>query len=280
MIKNLKTQKRLLENKPTSYRKQLVLKLEIQVTDSAEEDRVVYQENLLGSRSTDRIFKHLRSLYKSACLPKVLLNDTKQSSLRCEQVNMLNHFFHSVFSPKFNFSLKDFKVQKPSLTNFDISKNTIRNIMDDIDATKSREPNGIPPVFHVKTSKNLCNIMHSVVWNMKRLRKIPDSWKVAALTPIFKKGDQRKVENYRPVSLLNIESKILEKCIHIALYNHFQNFLTKSQHGFVRRRSVQTNMLLFLKRIYEALDHDPQSEIIAFYTDFSKAFLAKYHIMS
>ena len=64
----------------------------------------------------------------------------------------------------------------------------------------------------------------------------------------------------------------LEKCIHIALYNHFQNFLTKSQHGLVRRRSVQTNMLLFLKRIYEALDHDPQSEIIAFYTDFSKAF--------
>ena len=49
LINKLKTQKRLMENKPTSYRKQLVLKLEIQVTDSAEEDRVVYQENLLGS---------------------------------------------------------------------------------------------------------------------------------------------------------------------------------------------------------------------------------------
>ena len=35
---------------------------------------------------------------------------------------------------------------------------------------------------------------------------------------------------------------------------------------------MQTNMLLFLKRIYEALDHDSQSEIIALYTDFSKAF--------
>ena len=114
LINKLKTQKRLLENKPTSYRKQLVLKLEIQVTDSAEEDRVVYQENLLGSRNTDRIFKHLKSLNKSACLPKVLMNDTKQSSLRCEQVIMLNQFFHSVFSPKTNFSLKDFKVQKPS----------------------------------------------------------------------------------------------------------------------------------------------------------------------
>ena len=161
---------------------------------------------------------------------------------------MLNQFFHSVFSPKTNFSLKDFKVQKPSLTNFDVSKNTIRNIMDDIDATKFRGPNGIPPVFYVKTSKNLCNIMHSVLRNIKRLRKIPDSWKVAAITPIFKKGDRRKVEYYRPVSLLNIDSKILEKCIHIALYNHFQNFLTKSQHGFVRRRSVQAIILLFFQK--------------------------------
>ena len=181
---------------------------------------------------------------------------------------MLSQFFHSVFSSKTNFSLKDFKVQKSTLTNFDISKNTIRNILDDIDATKSRGPNSIPPVFYVKTS----NIMHSVIRNIKKLRNIPCSWKVAAVTPIFKKGDQRKVENYRPVSLLNIDSKILEKSVHIALYNHFQNFLTKSQHGFVRRRSVQTNMLLFLKIKYEALDHDPQSEIIAFYTDFSKVF--------
>ena len=221
LINKLKTQKRLWENKPPSYRKQLVLKLEIQVTDSAEEDRVVYQENLLGSRNTDRIFKHLKSPNKSACLPKVLMNDTKQSSLRREQVNMLNQFFHSVFSPKTNFSLKDFKEQKPSLTNFDISKNTIRIIMDDINATKSRGPNGIPPVFYVKTSKNLCNIMHSVLRNIKRLRKTPNSWKVAEITPIFKKGDRRKVENYRPVSLMNIDSKILEKGIHIALYNHF-----------------------------------------------------------
>ena len=53
MIKKLKTQKRLLENKPTSYKKQLVLKLEYQVADSVEEDRVVYQEKLLGSRNTD-----------------------------------------------------------------------------------------------------------------------------------------------------------------------------------------------------------------------------------
>ena len=122
------------------------------------------------------------------------MNDTKQSSLRCEQVNMLNQFFHTVFSPKTNFSLKDFKLQKPSLTIFDISKNTMRNMMDDIDATKSRGPNGMPPVFYVKTSRNLCNIMHSVLRNIKRLRKTPDSWKVVAITPIFKKKSEEKLK--------------------------------------------------------------------------------------
>ena len=68
MIIKLKTRKRLLQNKPTSYRKQLVLKLENQVTDSAEENGVEYQEKLLGSRNTDRIFKHLKS--KQIGLPK------------------------------------------------------------------------------------------------------------------------------------------------------------------------------------------------------------------
>ena len=71
LINKLKTQKRLLENKPTSYRKKLVLKMENQVTESTEEDRVLYQENLQGSRNTNRFFEHLNSLNKSACLPKV-----------------------------------------------------------------------------------------------------------------------------------------------------------------------------------------------------------------
>ena len=104
------------------------------------------------------------------------------------------------------------------------------------------------------------------------MRKIPDSWKTAPVTPIHKKGDRRIVGNYRPVSLLNIESKIFEECIYLVLYNHFTFCLTKHQHGFVKHRSVLSNMLSFLKKIHEALDSDPNSEFVAFYTDFSKAF--------
>ena len=80
------------------------------------------------------------------------------------------------------------------------------------------------------------------------------------------------VNNYRPVSLLNIDSKVLEKCIYKDLYPYFAWYLTKHQHGFTKGRSVLTNMLSFLKEIYEALDNDSNAEIVAVYTDFAKAF--------
>ena len=50
------------------------------------------------------------------------------------------------------------------------------------------------------------------------------------------------------------------------------NYLTKYQHGLYFRRSVLTNTLAFLQRIFESLDKYSKDEIIAFYTDFSKAF--------
>ena len=79
--------------------------------------------------------------------------------------------------------------------------------------------------------------------------------------------------NYRPVSVLNIESKIFEKCIYIALYNNFTFYFTKHQHGFVKHRFVFSSNSFFLKKIYEAQDSDPNSEIVAFYTDLSKPLI-------
>ena len=74
LMKKLKTQKRLLERKPTSYRKAAVMKLENLVTESAEADGKDYQANLMSTRNTDVIFKHLKSLNESPSLPKQIVS--------------------------------------------------------------------------------------------------------------------------------------------------------------------------------------------------------------
>ena len=268
LLKQLKTEKALLERKSTSYRKQQVHKIENAVTDFSEQDRKEYQEKLLSTRNTDATFKHL----KSPSLMKIMSSCNISSRNLNEQVDMLNEFFQSVFTPKQKLSITDIKSEKPILTIFFILKRTIRKKGNQIDVTKSRGPNGLPPAFCQKTSGEISKSLHKLIKNIRRLRKIPESWKTAAVAPIHIKGDRRIVGNYRPVSLVNVESKIFEKCICIVLYNYFPFHLTKHQHGFVKHRSVLSNMLSFLKKIHKALDSDPNSEIVAFYTDFSKAF--------
>ena len=107
---------------------------------------------------------------------------------------------------------------------------------------------------------------------VKRTRKLPKACKIAAVSPSHKKCERKSVKNYRPVSLLNIESRIFEKCIYEELSAHFTKFSSSKQHGFVPQRSMYTNMLLFLKKIHEALDKNVQSEVVVFFTDLAKAF--------
>ena len=60
--------------------------------------------------------------------------------------------------------------------------------------------------------------------------------------------------------------------LHIALYEHYVKYLTKYQHGFVKRGSVLRNMLAFLQIIFESRDKKSKNELIAFDKDFMKAF--------
>ena len=192
LLKHLKTQKTLLARTPTSCRKQQVHKLEKHSTDSSEQDRVEYHEKLLSTRNTDAIFKHLNCLNKYPFLSKITISCNISSAKLNEQVDMLNEFFQSVFSPKRKFSIIDTKSENPILTNLDISKRTIQKLVDQIDVTKSRGPNGLPPAISQKTSRETSKILNILFKKIKILRKIPDSWESAAVTPIHEKGLDKK----------------------------------------------------------------------------------------
>ena len=108
--------------------------------------------------------------------------------------------------------------------------------------------------------------------NIVKTGIFPDQWKLANVSPIHKKNDKQLVSNYRPISLLPICSKILEKIIFNNMYRYLvvNDLISKHQSGFCPGDST-TNQLLFLVRtIHLALDE--QKEVRSLFLDMSKAF--------
>ena len=101
---------------------------------------------------------------------------------------------------------------------------------------------------------------------------LPHDWRLANITPIYKKSDRSDPSNYRPFSLTSIPSKILEHVIYRHLMTHLEAnaILSDAQHGFRKGRSCETQLLLLLENLTKTLDNRRQVDLIL--TDFSKVF--------
>ncbi len=100
----------------------------------------------------------------------------------------------------------------------------------------------------------------------------PSSLKTAVIIPLFKKGDSTLLNNYRPISLLSVFAKILEKVVKRRLLDFLDkhNFLSDSQYGFRENRGTEDALYSFLSDIYNGLNNNKQC--VGLFVDISKAF--------
>ena len=75
--------------------------------------------------------------------------------------------------------------------------------------------------------------------------KFPAEWKVARVTPIFKKGQRSMLDNYRPISILPVVSKLMERILYDQMFDYLkkQNILSEHQFGFRQLHSTTTTLL-------------------------------------
>lgn len=101
---------------------------------------------------------------------------------------------------------------------------------------------------------------------------VPVDWKMANITPIFKKGDKDCPTDYRPISLTCICSKVPEHIITSSLVSHFNqyNILYHLQHGFRHARTCESQVLELTTALQTNLSERKQTDLIIM--DFSKAF--------
>ena len=103
-------------------------------------------------------------------------------------------------------------------------------------------------------------------------RKFPEQWKVATVIPLQKVGNKTDVNNFRPISLLPLPGKLLEKIIHNQTMTYLENnnILTPHQNGFRANHSTISTIANLTDDIFQAIN-DKQITY-ALFIDFCKAF--------
>ena len=105
----------------------------------------------------------------------------------------------------------------------------------------------------------------------------PNSWKSANVQPIHKKNDRQLKSNYRPISLLPICGKILEKIIFDQVYSFLSEnkLISKNQSGFRPGDSTIYQLISITSNIYDSFEK--YDETRALFLDISKAFDKVWH---
>ncbi len=98
------------------------------------------------------------------------------------------------------------------------------------------------------------------------------SWKISSVVPIPKKSKSGSTADYRPISLLSILSKVLERHFHLIISDHLslQHPLANCQWGFQKKKSTVSGLLHTTHTWLQHLENG--SEVGAIFFDFKKVF--------
>jgi hypothetical protein len=158
------------------------------------------------------------------------------------------------------------------LATIDITENGVAKILKNLKPNKACGPDGVSPKLLSLCADEFAPALTLLYRSSLKSGIVPGDWKKAHVTPIFKKGERYRPENYRPVSLTSVPCKVMEHVVVHSLMGHLEsnNILIPEQHGFRRQRSCETQLIGLVDELTQELENKHQEDVIAL--DFSKAF--------
>jgi hypothetical protein len=218
---------------------------------------------------------------KKSDFPDYFLVDGNPNSDKNFIANKFNEYYTNI-GPELaahielptNRSFKDYLLN-PTTEKFNFSRVTENDIIKAIDNLKSKTSSGYDRISNklLKFVKHeICTPVMLILNQSITHGTFPSSLKIAKVSPLYKKGDAKLLENYRPISILPSLSKIFEKIMYQQIYNHLStsNLFYNSQYGFRSRHSTEFAAYELVERIINELDNN--NVPLTIYLDLSKAF--------
>ena len=162
--------------------------------------------------------------------------------------------------------------QYPGIGSLVITVKGVEKMLLNLNANKAAGPDELHGKLLKNTAKESALLLHAIFQCSIDSGEIPEAWKKAIISPVYKKSDRSDPANYRPVSLTCISCKILEHIINRHILDHLDkhNILADAQHGFRKRRSCETQLLLTCHDLASVVNNSGQVDMLVL--DFAKAF--------
>ena len=128
-----------------------------------------------------------------------------------------------------------------------VEDGVVREHLSRINAHKSMGPDGMHPHVQRELAEVIAELLSIIFDRSWRTEGVPEDWRIASVTPVFKKGKKEDLGNYSPVSITSVPGKVLEQLVLDAISKQLEEkkFMRSSQHGFTKGKSCLTNLLAF-----------------------------------
>ena len=249
-----------------------------------------YHKNLINeNKNNPRMFwKSIKSVFpnnkgssvNNSSIPFLESDcDTNYTS----KANIFCHFFSTVAKKlkEISIPMTNFTWRKPieiaSRTNkkFNfkyVSKLFVEKQLNSLKRNKASGLDDLPPGLLKDAARVISKPLNHIINLSLQTGIIPSDWKVAKVTPIYKSGAKTKTDNYRPISILPILSKILEKAVQLQITEYLEEnkLLSDKQFGYRKKRSTELATTLFIDDIRKEIDQGKMTGAV--FIDLSKAF--------
>jgi hypothetical protein len=191
-----------------------------------------------------------------------------------EMAELLNGFFSSVFTREDPSQLPEAEMgnQVPKMPSVGFTEWDVRKKIRRLRKEAAAGPDEMGPRLLQELEDVIVKPLTNIFKESLLRGQVPEDWKKANVTPIFKKGGKAEPGNYRPVSLTSVCGKVLESIIRDRIVDHLvrNGLIKESQHGFMNGKSCCTNLLEYLEEATRAADEGKPFDMV--FLDFAKAF--------
>ena len=211
---------------------------------------------------------------KSGLKPKigqVVKTDGTLTGNDGETAEVLNNFFHSVFTNECG-ATEILPSNADQLSDICMTEIEVFEALASLKPNKAPGPHNIHSQVLKNCAERLAKPLFLLFTQSISTGILPSDWRRVNITPICKKGSKVSPENYRPISLTSQVIKVLETLIKSKMMTFLDEnkVIANCQHGFIKKKSCFTNLLMTLVDWTIAVDQGYGVDVA--YLDFSKAF--------